>query len=364
MKLLGIATVCLITSALSAQNQDSKYTLSDFFSYNPSIELKINSIMEGLSDEEKVGQLIVPAAGRLGKSQEHIEQLVREKKVGGILLLNGDVEMFSSMVKRLDSISESVGGLPLTYSADAEPSLINYKIKNTAKVTKASAHKSREEVALTAKQICEDLLNIGINFNYAPVIDISTSNEAIGNRSFGDNPDSVVAWSNEFVRVSQEHNIVATAKHFPGHGQVKGDTHEKLVFIDGEMTEVRNYQPLIDSGVISIMVAHIAVKNNPEYNSDLPATLNKKIVTDLLINTMGFRGIVITDAMGMGGVKSIPDNGLKAIKAGVDVLLMPVDETSDINAIVKSMQADEAFKTRVDQSVRKVLRLKICLGLI
>ncbi len=94
------------------------------------------------------------------------------------------------------------------------------------------------------------------------------------------------------LKKRNDNGIIATAKHFPGHGFVVGDTHEKLVFIDGEMKEVPNYQPVIDNGVLSIMVAHIAVKNNEKYNTEgLPSTCSREIVTDLLKNELGFRGI-------------------------------------------------------------------------
>ncbi len=360
----NLISLLFVFSAITSFAQKGKYSLEDFFSYNPVLDSRVDEIMEGMSEEEIAGQLIVAAAGRLGKSNEHIEKLVREKKVGGILLLNGEKEEFKAMVHKLDSISSTVNGLKLSYSADAEPSLIKYKIKNSTPVKNANLHKTRAEVESTTQTICGDLKYIGITHNYAPVIDISTNNAAIGNRSFGDNQDSVITWSNEFVRVSQENNIVATAKHFPGHGQVVGDTHKKLVYIDGEMTEVDNYRPLINAGVISIMVAHIAVKNNEQYNSDLPATLNKKIVTDLLKNELGFKGVIITDAMGMGGVKAIPNSGVKALKAGIDVLLMPQDEFSDHAAIVSEMKNDPAFAAQVKNSARKIIKLKICQGLL
>jgi len=248
MKYIFIAIFTLASINSIAQN---KYQISDFFIYNPKIEQKIDSLLEQMTAVEKVGQLIVAAAGRLGKSDAHIEKLVTEKKVGGILLLNGDKEGFTQKVKTLNALNLSVGGLPLTYSADAEPSLIKYKIKGSTPVKKAIDHNSRREVVSTTQTICDDLDYIGITQNYAPVVDISTSNKAIGNRSFGDNPDSVIIWSNTFIKTTQARNIVATAKHFPGHGQVVGDTHHKLVYIDGEMTETSNYQTLIDNGVLS-----------------------------------------------------------------------------------------------------------------
>lgn len=360
MKTIAILLLVVIPSALLGQG----YQLNDFLTYNPVLDQKVEAVLDSLSDEELAGQVIVAAAGGYGKSDAHIEKLVREGKVGGILLLNGEYTEFKNRVSHLDSLSKANNRLPLTYSADAEPSLIKYKIKNSTPVKKAVDHKNREEVVETTDIISKDLNDIGITHNYAPVIDISTTNEAIGNRSFGDNPDSVINWSIEFVKASQANGIVATAKHFPGHGMVKGDTHEKLVFIDGELSEVANYQPLIDAGVLSIMVGHIAVKNNEEYDSPLPATLNERLITELLKDAMGFKGIVITDAMGMGGVKAIDNSGIKALRAGVDILLMPEDEFEQVDKIVVEMDTDEEFRARVEDAARKVIRLKFCLGLI
>jgi beta-N-acetylhexosaminidase len=129
--------------------------------------------------------------------------------------------------------------------------------------------------------------------------------------------------------------------------------------------EVNNYKPVIQTGVLSIMVGHIAVKNNPKYGTfGMPATCSKKIVTDLLKNELGFKGLVVTDAMNMGGVRDIPNSGVKAIEAGCDILLMPVDEEKEISAIQDRLQIDNAFRLRVEDAVKKIIRVKICLGLL
>ena len=131
------------------------------------------------------------------------------------------------------------------------------------------------------------------------------------------------------------------------------------------MIEVGNYIPLIDAGVLSIMVAHIAIKNNEKYNTnDLPSTVSKNIVTDLLKGEMNFKGLVVTDAMNMGGVASIPNCELKAAQAGCDLLLMPVNEEKAVLDILSEMQKDNVFKSQIYASVRKIIRLKICLGII
>jgi beta-N-acetylhexosaminidase len=223
---------------------------------------------------------------------------------------------------------------------------------------------SRAEVRKFAASISNDLKDIGINYNYAPVVDMSP-NEAISYRAFGDNADTAKIWSEIFIDETQKQGIVATAKHFPGHGYVIGDTHKKLVYIDGEMREVKNYIPLIEGGVLSIMVAHIAIENNPTYNTaNMPSTTSRKIVTDLLKNEMNFKGLVITDAMNMGGVVTIPNCELKAAQAGCDLILMPVNEEKALFDILVAIQEDANFKQQIYASVRKIIRLKICLGLL
>jgi beta-N-acetylhexosaminidase len=357
-----VLLLVLSLSVLTSFSQD--YTLSDFFVYDAELEQKTDEIFQSLNDTSRAGQMIIPAAGRLGKSQEHLNALLVKNYIGGILLLNGTKSGFTTMVNDFNALNESSNGLPLLYSADAEPSLIGYKIKNCTPVKKANQMISRAEVKKFAASICKDLNDIGINYNYAPVVDMSP-NEAISYRAFGDNSDTAQIWSRVFIEETQDSGIVATAKHFPGHGYVEGDTHKKLVYIDGEMKEVDNYIPLIKAGLLSIMVAHIAIKNNDKYNTnDLPSTVSRAIVTDLLKREMNFKGVVVTDAMNMGGVASIPNCELKAAQAGCDLILMPVDEEKALFDIIGGMQVDEAFQKQVYASVRKIIRLKICLGLL
>ena len=360
MKFLYLVITVFIAQGLFAQT----YQLTDFLKYDANLEQKVDEIFDGLNDTSRAGQMIVAAAGRLGKSQEHLNDLLAKNYLGGILLLNGTKEGFTTMVTDFNALNQKKGGLPLLYSADAEPSLIGYKIKNCTPVKKANEMISRAEVRKFAASICKDLKDIGINYNYAPVVDMSP-NEAISYRAFGDNADTAKIWSRIFIEETQRQGIVATAKHFPGHGYVVGDTHKQLVYIDGEMREVDNYKPLIDAGVLSIMVAHIAVKNNASYSTnDLPASVSHAIVTGLLKGQMNFKGLVVTDAMNMGGVASIPNCELKAAKAGCDLILMPVDEEKALMDIVGEMGTSEVFKKQVYTAVRKIIRLKICLGLL
>ena len=378
MRFLIISLICLVVTSCSARTEkeissvvtilddeskkDTSFTLADFLTENEWLNQKVESIFQTMNDTIRVGQMIVPATGRLGKSTEHVTSLAEKGWIGGILLLNGTKDGFTDEVVYYDSIMGARGYLPLIFSADAEPTLVNRKIKGTREVPKTNTIKHLDSVNHFTKIIAEDLNQIGINQNFAPVIDASP-NKVVSNRSFGLDMDTVINFSKAFISVTQNHQVAATAKHFPGHGFVVGDTHKKLVYIDGEMKEVKNYVPMIEHGVTSIMVAHLAIKNNPDFDTyDMPSTCSRKIVTELLKDSLGFKGLVITDAMNMGGVVNVEKCGLKAAQAGCDQLLMPVDEEEVLFSILEKMGNDEAFKQQVYASVKKVIKLKICLG--
>ena len=338
------------------------YSLKDFYKPDTVLYNKIDSIFNLLNDTSRVGQMIVPAIGRLGKSRDYVLALAQKGWIGGILLLNGTFEESSNDVNNYDSTMIAKGHLPLIFSADAEPTLVNRKIIGSQKVPYTNTIQTIDSVEIIASIISEDLNKIGINQNYAPVIDASP-NKVVSNRSFGLNMDTVIPFSKKFIISTQKRNIIATAKHFPGHGFVKGDTHKELIFIDGEMKEVENYIPLIQSGVVSIMVAHLAVKNNEEYNTfGLPSTCSRNIVTNLLKDSLEFKGLIVTDALNMGGVVNLENNGLKAAQAGCDQLLMPINEEKVLFDILELIEKDQSFRMEIYDSVKKIIRLKICLG--
>lgn len=350
--------------ALPKQIPSKKYTLGDYLQEDRSLESKVDSIFNLLDDESIVAQLIMPAAGRLGSSPDTIKQLIKQKKIGGVLMLNGSKEQFTSWIKEFEALNSELGNLPFLYSADAEPSLVNRKIKGSTSVLKAIEIDSLSKAISTATIISNDLNDIGINYNFAPVVDVA-GNKTVGYRGFGLYPDSLLPFSQAFIDETQKHNIIATAKHFPGHGLVSGDTHKALQVINGELRELKNYPPLIENGVLSIMVAHIAVTNNKLYNTNgLPATCSKEIVTDLLRDSLGFKGLIVTDAMNMGGVSNVPQASVKAIKAGCDIILMPLNPFKTHSEILMTYKKDAEFKKQVDEAAKRIIRMKICLGLL
>jgi len=328
------------------------------------LEEKVDSIFRKLDDREIVAQLLMPAAGRLGQSEETIKYLVENKYIGGIILLNGTKQQFKDWVLEYEATNKEIGSLPFLYSADAEPSLVNRKIVGSTEVIRANKIKTTEEARQISETISNDLNDIGINYNFSPVVDLSP-NKTVGYRGFGTDPANIVPFSKAFISQSQNQNIIATAKHFPGHGLVSGDTHKSLQMIDGELKEVKYYPELIENGVLSIMVAHIAVKNNPKFNTHgAPSTLSKVIVTDLLRDSLGFKGLVVTDAMGMGGVVNVPNSNVKAIAAGCDILLMPKDAKKAHQEILTAYGKDKKFKMQVESAAKRVIRMKVCLGLL
>ncbi|HZH87370.1 MAG TPA: glycoside hydrolase family 3 N-terminal domain-containing protein [Brumimicrobium sp.] len=360
MRLVKLITFTILLFSGFVNAQKNEFSLKDFHTYNVNLSEQVLEHFNRLTDEEKVAQLIMPAIGPYGQTESTIDQLVKEKKIGGILLLNGEKAEFTQWVKKYNDWNFKSGALPFLYSADAEASLVNRKIRNSTIVKKANKLETINEVKEVASTISKDLNEIGINYNFAPVVDMSP-NKTVGWRSFGHVPDSVIPWSDAFIQETQKHNIIATAKHFPGHGYVEGDTHKKLVYIKGEMQELKNYPPLIENGVISIMIAHIAVENDTQYDTKgLPSSISKEIVTDLLRDSLKFQGLIVTDAMNMLGVSTIEGADVKAIDAGVDILLMPLDAAKAHKEILARYKSDPAFKAKVDRACKRVIRAKLC----
>lgn len=353
-------------SAISSQTEpiDTVIDLSSFYKSQSLLEDKVDSIFNTLSESDKVAQLIMPAIGPYGQEKETIDKLVQEGKIGGLLMLNGSKKQFTDWINEFEGINKEIGKLPFLYSADAEPSLVNRKIKGTVEVKKAVDINTKEEAIRSAQMISKELNEIGINYNFAPVVDVS-KNSTVGYRGFGKDPKNIIPFSNAFIDETQKSNIIATAKHFPGHGLVSGDTHKALQVIDGELKELHNYPPLIENGVLSVMVAHIAVKNNEQFDTEgMPATTSKKIVQGLLRDSLNFQGLIVTDAMNMGGVAKVKDAEVLAVQAGCDIVLMPLNAALAHEKLLNGYKTNDNLHQQIDNSVKRIIRMKLCLGLI
>ncbi len=368
MHKLKTILICLAIAGFSSTSlcQSDSLSLKDFYSTSPFLDEKVERIFEGLNDSSRVAQMIVTSAGELGKSDKTVLKLAKENKIGGVVFLKGSKDSHKKMIEKLNVIAADQNQIPLMFSIDAEPSLYNGRLQGSQKVMNTIDIVTPAEADSIARIINNELIELGFHQNFAPVCDVSPQNEAIKNRSFGSDTSQVIALSKQFIETTQEQGIVATAKHFPGHGLVVGDTHKKSVYIDGNLQEVNVYPPLIDAGVLSIMMGHITIRNNEKYDTNgLPASCSRIIVTGLLKEELGFEGLIVTDALNIMKAVTIIDNApLVASKAGCDMLLMPIDENETINSILVEIGKDSVYKEQVYNSVKKILRLKVCLGMI
>lgn len=339
------------------------FTLNDFLKDNDKLNLIVDSIFKSIgSDEERVAQMVITFGGKLGKPEEYVKKIVREKKTGGVLLAGGTKENLQSLITKLKSEVKENKYIPLFFMVDGEPSLVSRKINGSPQF-KSAFELSEKENIRTADEITKLIKNLGFNVNLAPVCDFSDNKEIIGKRSYGDKK-RIIKLASDFIKESHKQNILAVIKHFPGHGRVKGDSHKELVYLSGSIDEeIKIFKAMIDSGALCVMIGHIAINDGKYSTEGKPATLSRKIVQDLLRNELGFKGLTITDAMNMKAVSELKTPSLNAAIAGIDLILAPSDEGLLISSIVKKMKEDESFKNQIYSSVKRIIRMKVCLGL-
>jgi beta-N-acetylhexosaminidase len=335
----------------------------------------VDSVLATMSLEEKVAQMfMVGTYGHYFSTQsdeyERLVRLVQERRVGGFILWQGDVYETAVRLNRLQRLSR----VPLLVSADFERGLAMRVRRGTyfpdamAIGATGRSHYAYE----VGKAIAEEARAIGVHQNYAPVADINTNpaNPVINTRSFGEDPTQVRAMVTSFVKGTQAGGVIATVKHFPGHGDTGVDSHLDLPVVRSsrarfDSVELSPFRAAIDSGARSIMIAHIAA---PALDSSgvLPSSLSRITVQGVLQTDLAFDGLVVTDAMDMRGVVrdfSVGRSTILAVKAGVDIVLMPPDEDAAMTALADAVRGGEIRLERIEHSVRKILLIKQQLGL-
>ena len=325
-----------------------------------------------LTLEERIGQLfMVMAHSDQGKAHsEQIKALITEHHIGGVIFSTGGPVRQA----RLTNLYQSQSKIPLLIGMDAEWGL-SMRLDSTYAFPwnlTLGAIKDSATVAKVGYQIGKHAKRLGVHINFAPDVDVNINpqNPIIGNRSFGEDPVNVASNALAFMKGMQSAGILASAKHFPGHGDTATDSHKSLPVIDAsrqrlDSIELYPYRKLIAQGVNSVMVAHLNVPGL-EPNPDIPSSLSRKIISDLLIEQMDFEGLVITDALNMRGVTKNEVNGnasLKAFLAGSDLLLMPVDLVAAKNNLAKAFYNGIISENRLARSVKKILAAKYKAGL-
>ena len=342
--------------------------------------------LQSLTIRQRVAQLVVvgfsghPVNTRSREYQKFV-RLVTQEQVGGLILVNvtngrvvqkADPLEAASFINRMQRLTR----VPLLVAGDFERGA-SMRLDSTTVFPHAMAFAAagdpgfaRQEGEITARESRA----IGVHWLLFPDADVNNNadNPIINIRSYGEDPESVSRYVAAFVRGAHsatETPVLVTAKHFPGHGDTSTDTHMNMVTLTGDrarldQVEFPPFRAAIESGVDSVMTAHLAVPALEAAN--LPATLSGKLLRGVLRDEMKFKGIIVSDAMEMGGIAqgfTTGDAAVRAVEAGVDVLLMPTDAVAAINAVTAAVVSGRISRKHLDESVMRVLTAKAHLGL-
>jgi len=332
----------------------------------------VDSTYNTLSLKEKIGQLYMVQvfSNQDAATKKSILNQITENQIGGVIYSNGGPVRQAQLNNELQAASK----IPLLVGMDAEWGL-SMRLDSTYAFPwnmTLGAVKNLDLIRQTGIQIGEHCKRIGVHFNFAPVVDINTNpkNPIIGNRSFGEQKEEVTNRALALMEGMQSVGVLANAKHFPGHGDTSSDSHKTLPTIDFsakriDSLELYPYKQLISKALSSVMVAHLNVPNL-DSRSDYPSSLSYPIVTELLKDKLGFKGLIFTDALSMKGVSNFSSPGeidLQAFLAGNDVMLMSNDVTQGIEVLQKAVESGVISKERLAHSVKKILSAKYKVGL-
>jgi len=341
----------------------------------PTLSQPVDSILALLSTRQRVGQLVVPwLAGSYSALDDSLFQVatrwVDTLEVGGLIVSVGSPFDIAAKLNALQRRSR----LPLLVSADLEWGAGMRVIGGTAfpQIMAVGATGNARDAYTIGEAAATEGRAVGIHVNFAPDADVNNNplNPIINIRSFGEDPRAVSRLVQEYVRGLHDHGMLATLKHFPGHGDTQIDSHIGLPVITAgyarlDSLELVPFRGGIAAGADVVMSAHIGF---PAFTgSDDPATLSAAVLTGLLRDSLHFHGLVVTDALVMGAIVAKYGAGeatVRAFLAGSDLLLMPADPDSAINAMTAAVGAGRISSERLDQSVRRVLEIKRRLGLL
>ena len=382
---LFVATACvgtkinkekvLVTNIPSKkENLDSiKYSnLPTLFDLAPEGNKWVDSVYNTLALEEKFGQLFMVAAYS-NKDFAHynaIDKLIQENKIGGLIFFQGGPVRQAKLTNRFQSKSK----IPLFIGIDAEWGL-GMRLDSTYRYPWNMTLGAIQDMNLLEKvgvQMGEQSKRLGLQFNFAPVLDINTNpkNPIIGFRSFGEDKFKVTERAIALMKGFQSQGVFSTGKHFPGHGDTETDSHKSLPtihFSKERLSEVElyPYRKMFHDGLSSVMVAHLKVPSL-EPRSNYPSSISYNVVTDILQKELGFKGLIFTDALNMKSVSNfkLPSEiNFEAFMAGNDVLLFPADIPSTIEKFKLAYSANLFSEERLAFSVKKILKFKYKAGL-
>ena len=356
------AAIALTLNSYSSINKKDK-------SFVKGVSLEDSWAQKQLSEmtlEEKIGQFfMVPAYSNQGaKHLEEVEDLVKNQKVGGIIFFQGERDNLKSSIDRFQSASK----IPLLVGMDAEWG-IQMRIYGEERFPYAYTIGAANDLELSERigaMMAQECRELGIHLNFSPVADVNSNpeNPVIGFRSYGENPSSVAAHVKATVKGIEKMGVMASIKHFPGHGNTDKDSHLELPTVSQSLKAINSIDFLpfregVKAGVSSVMIGHLSVPALD--NSGLPSSLSKRIIQGYLQDSMKFEGLVISDALNM---KAVADKYgktevvVKAFEAGCDILLFPESVADAISAISTQIKSGKITQFDLDKRCLKVLKAK------
>ena len=329
--------------------------------------------LSSLSLEQKAGQLFVSwnLSRADGDNHEQLLRWVDEVGLGGVILSLGTCDDAASLIPRLQARAK----VPLLLAGDFEGG-VWFRLQGATELGNQMLVGATGDAALAegmGRVTGEEARALGFHWVFAPVLDVNSNpdNPIINVRSFGEDPALVSRLGRAFARGVRSAGLISCGKHFPGHGDVASDSHLELPTVPGDAArlrrvELRPFEAAARDGLESVMTGHLAVPGLGEA-PDVPATLSRRILHDVLREELGFEGLVVTDALDMGGVKNKLSPGevaVRALLAGADVLLMPPDPLAARQAVVDAVKSGRVPMARLDDAVERILAMKARVGLL
>jgi beta-N-acetylhexosaminidase len=368
LKKYAVLVLLLITIQASVKAQQQKSYLETLANPSPWVD----SVFNHMSDRDKIAQMFfIRALTNANKNYEDsIGRIIRRGHVGGLVFFQGG----PGRQANLTSAYQKNAKIPLLVTLDGEWGL-GMRLDSTVSFPYQMALGAVQDTGLVYKmglEVAKDFKRLGMHMNLAPDVDVNNNagNPVINYRSFGENKYNVTAKAEAYMRGMQDGRLLVSLKHFPGHGDTDVDSHQDLPQLNFtkarlDSLELYPFKQLIAKGASGIMIAHMnipALDNTP----NLPSTLSKPIVTGLLKQELGFKGLIISDAMEMKGVVKFFKEGeadVMGIEAGNDILELSEDTRRGIKLVRKAVKSGRISMERIDESVKKILAAKYYAGL-
>ncbi len=343
------------------------------------VRIRAEEILSGMSLHEKVDQLFLITPEKLTgvsvvvQAGESTKAALKEHPVGGLVYFSQNLESAEQTASMIQSVQE-YSRIPLLIAVDEEGGDVARVAGSLGTTRFEPMYRYRAQGKETARQnartIGQDISRFGFNTDFAPVADVwsNHNNTVIGERAYSDDFAEAASLVPEAVRGFHDAGVICCLKHFPGHGETNEDSHSQAAFTDkspDEMTaqEWTVFKAGIDAEADMVMIGHVTATQI----DDVPATVSAKMVNNILREQLGFAGVVITDSLQMGAVTQQYDSGelaLKAVQAGVDMLLEPADFAQAEQSLTEAVQNGTVSEERINASVQRILEMKIRRGVI